>query len=251
MLELETVPDPAWLYLESQHRHILEALRKAYARARSAFTAARAKESTHGIDENTRALDLQHVTLALEAGSVDAVCESTQGSGELRSLAEMVHKVCDVFEQTVPAFWRVSKNYIDGKYHDKEAELQTGRKNSLAPRTHQHSKHSTTHVKAMTQEAITLFVSLFSELFQLSSERRSAKDTNLADHCDFLPEGSNALTNGHWMLKVLSELNDSANEIGGLPGLGVEGVNTLKEFISAARWRFTDCLCQSWLQGER
>lgn len=65
----------------------------------------------------------------------------------------------------------------------------------------------------------------------------------------FVPPVSNATTNAHYVLKVLNEVQDCANELGALELTG-EATASLKELIASAKWRFEEVICSGWVRGE-
>jgi exocyst complex component 2 len=113
----------------------------------------------------------------------------------------------------------------------------------------------------MTQDIVTLYVTLISQFFTLSSSPHPLSSINPAlaplagDSLEspaplppFVPITSNTLTTSHWLLKILAELTECAGEIGALELAG-EASATLKEVVASARWRFQEGVCASWVRG--
>lgn len=171
-----------------------------------------------------------------------------------KALTDLVHTDCEALLQTIPNFWKVAKAYLDGKFQHKETANSKG--NKRAEHLQQANRRSSSQVRVMSREIIHLYITLLSEFFRLSSDTKSPPlaqgqqgETAGPPIPAFVPEQSGALTAGHYLLKILSELSDCTNEIGGLAGLGVEVQNSLKEFMNAVRWKFTDTLCNLWIKG--
>lgn len=112
----------------------------------------------------------------------------------------------------------------------------------------------------MTQDIVTLYVTLLSQFFTLSSSTHSpviasnsgnAKgDVNAPPPLPaFVPPTSNALTISHWLLKTLAELTECVNDIGGLEMAG-EASASLKELVGSARWKFEEAVCGAWVRGK-
>lgn len=112
----------------------------------------------------------------------------------------------------------------------------------------------------MTQDIVTLYVSLLSSFFSLSSstapapppppsQKGSADDLNATPPLPpFVPPVSNAATNCHWLLRVLNELMECVSELGALELAG-EATQTLKELVASTRWRFVEAICSAWVRG--
>ena len=110
----------------------------------------------------------------------------------------------------------------------------------------------------MTQDIVTLYVSLLSQFFSLSSSTHappplpgatSASDPNaVVTLPPFVPPSSNAPTICHWLLKTLGEMSDCVNEVAALELAG-EASNSLKELLASTRWRFEEAICAAWVRG--
>ena len=109
----------------------------------------------------------------------------------------------------------------------------------------------------MSQDIVTLYVSLLSSFFTLSSSTYSpplsvgaaAADPNATPPLPpFVPPNSNAAANCHWLLKTLGELTECVSELGALELAG-EASQSLKELVASTRWRFEEAICSSWVKG--
>lgn len=180
--------------------------------------------------------------------------EQAAGHEAWQALADLVHTDCEALMQTVPNFWKVAKAYLDGKYQHKETNATKG--NKRVEHLQQANRRSPSQVKVMTREIINLYISLLSDFFRLSSDTTSPTtiqgqqgEVTGPPLPSFVPAQSGALAAGQYLLKILGELSDCTNEIGGLNNLGAEAQNSLKEFMNAVRWKFTDTLCNLWIRG--
>jgi exocyst complex component 2 len=113
----------------------------------------------------------------------------------------------------------------------------------------------------MTQDIINLYVSLLSSFFSLSSSSSSNSTTSPSMNAPtdlsstppmppFVPPISNATTNGHYVLKILNEVQDCVNELGALELTG-EATQSLRELISAIKWRFEEVICSGWVRDAK
>lgn len=109
----------------------------------------------------------------------------------------------------------------------------------------------------MTQDIVTLYVTLLSQFFTLSSSTHSPAVTSSAMSADFsvlpplppfVPYNSNALSISFWLLKTLGELTECVNEIAGLELAG-EAMASLRELVGSARWKFEEAVCGAWVRG--
>ena len=121
------------------------------------------------------------------------------------------------------------------------------------------SRRSPTQCRVMTQDIITLYVTLLSQFFSLSSSTHSpaSGSTSFAVAADndappplpsFVPPGTNTATMGHWLLKTLNELTECVSEMSALELAG-EASGSLKELVASARWRFEEAVCAGWVRG--
>jgi len=108
----------------------------------------------------------------------------------------------------------------------------------------------------MTQDILTLYVTLLSQFFTLSSTRSApTPDPNTDPGASpllppFVPPIANGATNCHWLLKILNELSECQSELAGLE-LSAEANASLKDLMLNTRWRFEEAICAGWVRGER
>lgn len=110
----------------------------------------------------------------------------------------------------------------------------------------------------MTQDIVTLYVTLLSQFFTLSSSmnpppvQHNADSTSSSENVHpvppFVPPSSTAPTICHWLLKILNEVSDCVNEVGALELAG-EASQSLKELVANTRWRFEEAICSTWVRG--
>lgn len=111
----------------------------------------------------------------------------------------------------------------------------------------------------MTQDIITLYVTLLSQFFSLSSSTHSppSATTGFGGAVDndappplpaFVPPGTNTTTMGHWLLKTLNELTECVSDMSALELAG-EASGSLKELVASTRWRFEEAICAGWVRG--
>ena len=226
-------------------------------------------------EETARALDLRRCVLALEMPGFEtimgkfrllpiksskpnlktglALAEQASGFEVWKALVEVVHNLSEILLQTLPNFWKVGKAYMEGKYQSRSSSEKSHSSKSKI----KEGRRSSSQVKVMTNEIINTYISLLGDFFTLSSSTALSPRINnnqnetlaTQDMPKFASPNCNALAAGWWGLRVLGELSDCTNDIGGLTNLGSEAMNSLKEFMSSVRWRFTETVCKIWVKG--
>lgn len=91
------------------------------------------------------------------------------------------------------------------------------------------------------------YVSLLSEFFSLSDTVVMQRNTNDPSP-KLLPRHSNSLTTAHFLIKILIEIQDCANEVTGMD-IVPEASSSLRNLVESARWKFGDVLIRVWLRG--
>lgn len=99
----------------------------------------------------------------------------------------------------------------------------------------------------MAHEIIKLYVSLLSEFF-VFSDMAVTTPQGEGSFAPFLPEDSNSLTTAHYLMKVLTEIQDNVNEINSMEISG-EMSSSLKGLLESAKWGFEDVLTHAWVRG--
>lgn len=99
----------------------------------------------------------------------------------------------------------------------------------------------------MALDIVKLYISLISEFFKLSDV---AVMTSLGGSYNstppLIPKNTHSACNAYYLLKILSDIQDTVNE---LNGLEISQDNGLKNLLESVKWRFEDILIDSWLRG--
>jgi exocyst complex component 2 len=99
----------------------------------------------------------------------------------------------------------------------------------------------------MAHDIIKLYVSLLSEFF-VFSDMAVTTPPGEGSSTPFLPDDSNSLTTAHYLMKILTEIQDNANEINSMEISG-EMSSSLKGLLDSAKWGFEDVLTHAWVRG--
>ncbi|GJN92256.1 hypothetical protein Rhopal_005286-T1 [Rhodotorula paludigena] len=217
LLELDPSDDPAWIFFDTQHRHILQLLRTSAEASMSRIRVAMDQYGEAEDNDRKQAADLGAGVASLESLDGERMRENAAGVEVWRLIFDLVRNLDEVIMQTLPSFWKC---------------------------------------RVMTQDIVTLYVSLLSQFFTLSSTTSSSPPQNRSNNPDdlnatppmpdFVPPVSNATTNCHWLLRVLNELMECVSELGALELAG-EATQTLKELVASTRWRFEEAICSGWV----
>ncbi|KAM0755622.1 hypothetical protein T439DRAFT_295613 [Meredithblackwellia eburnea MCA 4105] len=250
LLELDPTDDPVWIFFDTQHRHILHLLRTSADASSSRIRIAMDQLPEESLEDRKMAQDLRAGVASLESLEGERMRENGAGHDIWILIFNLVRNLSEVIMQTLPSFWKVAKGYMEGKYQKKNG--------SSAPSGG--SRRSPTQCRVMTQDIVTLYVSLLSQFFSLSSSTHSpppaagapsASDPNAPIVLpSFVPPNSNAPTICHWLLKILAELTECINEVGALELAG-EASASLKELVASTRWRFEEATCAAWVRDAK
>lgn len=63
-----------------------------------------------------------------------------------------------------------------------------------------------------------------------------------------LPDNSNSLTTAHYLMKILTEIQDNVNEINSMEISG-DMSSSLRGLLESAKWGFEDVLTHAWVRG--
>ncbi len=109
------------------------------------------------------------------------------------------------------------------------------------------SKRSPSQVRTMAHDIIKLYVSLLSEFF-VFSDMAVMTPPGDGSSAQSLPDDSNSLTTVHYLMKILTEIQDNVNEINSMEISG-EMSSSLRGLLDSAKWGFEDVLTHAWVRG--
>lgn len=178
--------------------------------------------------------------------------EQATGREVWKALLEVVHNLSEIMLQTVPNFWKVGKGYMEGKYQSRS----TSDKAHTTKSKNREGRRSSSQVKVMTNEIVNTYITLLGEFFALSSNTTSPQvptggeiNAGAQELPTFVAPNCNGLAAGWWLIKIMAELSECTNDIGGLSHLGNEAIEGLKEFMTSVKWKFTEAVCSVWIKG--
>ena len=100
----------------------------------------------------------------------------------------------------------------------------------------------------MAVDIIKLYVSLLSEFFVFSDMAVMTPTPMEGSPASLLPDDSNSLTTAHYLMKILTEIQDNVNEVNSMEISG-EITSSLRGLLDSAKWGFEDVLVHAWVRG--
>ncbi|KAF8907521.1 exocyst complex component Sec5-domain-containing protein [Mucidula mucida] len=234
--DLPMSEDPAWTYFDSQHKWIMEQMNKTYEASVKAVNAAMEKTATDESDPDTLpnllASQLHNSLAALEKKQADAIVAQSTGEPVWQGVVDLVKNVSEVMLSSLPSFWKISTNFMEGKFK-KVPTSPTG------------TRRSPTQCKSMALDIIKLYISLVSRFFTLSDMAVMASSSTKPP--PLLPKNSSSLSLAHYLMKILGDIQETVNDLNAMD-ISNEAALGLKNLLETARWRFEDILVGAWLR---
>ncbi|KAJ1302060.1 hypothetical protein OPQ81_000894 [Rhizoctonia solani] len=216
LLDLHIADDPVWVYLDSQHSHILSKMKATHDKRVLLIEDSRDRLPLNSTEQSRLMTSLFECVCALETKSAEA----TLSKG--------------------PAH----EAFMEGKFKKASGtstmNLTTG------------TRRSPTQCRTMALDIVRQYISLISEYFKLSDMAVSALSpvANGQVSSSFVPPGADSVSAAHWLQLILKEIVDCSREIGEME-IGGDAASMLKELIDGARWTFGDALCGLWLRDSK
>ena len=172
-----------------------------------------------------------------------------------QAVFDLVKNISEVLLSSLPNFWKISKNFADGKYKKVSAEFPTTQSirtwsclclviKSLSSG----SRRSPTQCRTMVLDCVRLYISLISEFFHLSDivvmlSAGLNKNVPLT-----LPMNVHSIATAHHLMKLSGEIQDNVNDINGMD-ISSEVSSSLRSLLESVKWRFIDILMHVWFRG--
>ncbi|EIW77232.1 hypothetical protein CONPUDRAFT_168224 [Coniophora puteana RWD-64-598 SS2] len=243
LLELGGQEDPVWTYFDSQHKYIMGEMKKAFKTTSQKIKVARQKSaySTTGLDSVNKVLASQlQVCIAALDGNKQASESIIGQTGEhevWEAIWEMIKGVSETMMSSLPNFWRISKDFLNGKFKRTST-----------------SRRSPSQCRQMAVDIVQLYASLLSEFFALSdfvvmssSATASSNGDRSATFPPLFPTHANSVSTAHFLSKLLGEIQECVNDVTGME-IGGEASSGMKNLLESARWKFVEILTDGWLR---
>ncbi|KAG6333020.1 hypothetical protein ID866_6073 [Astraeus odoratus] len=120
LLELNTSQDPIWTYFDSHHTHIMDQITTAYrsglAKIRSAADQNMPDITGPDALSATIASQLRVCLAVLDNKQSDSTISRGGGHEVWETIWEMVKSVSEILLSSLPNFWKIAKNFLEGKF---------------------------------------------------------------------------------------------------------------------------------------
>ncbi|KAJ7599226.1 exocyst complex component sec5 [Mycena floridula] len=239
LLELPINEDPVWTFFDSQHKHILDQMNKAYRSSVSAIHVALQKSATDTTDPNAL-VDLLSTQLAtalagVESKQLDSIIAKSAGEPVWHAMADLVKHISEVMLSSLPNFWKISTSFMDGKFKKSSSSSSSG------------TRRSPTQCRTMALDIVKLYISLISQFFTLSDMAVMSPGLSATSPPPLFPANSHSLSTSHYLMRILGEIQDTVNELNAME-ISNESSQILKSLLESAKWRFNDILVGSWIR---
>ncbi|KAK6906719.1 hypothetical protein I203_100706 [Kwoniella mangroviensis CBS 8507] len=245
LVELDQSDEPAWTYLEYQHKHILNNMKIVYSKSQDRIKAAQQACANQPSTLNSE-VDLLRRQLASTEYQLNTTTPSSTDTAWL-TIQAFIKQYSEYVIRSLPGFWKIAKACMDGKYRKRDSS------GSIPP-----SKRPASVCRSMAMEIIKLYINTISQFFTLSdislsdsskSPSGSASDDNF-QMPGFVPEHSTSMTSCYFAEKILEEINDCSMELLNVD-VGNEARSGLRGLLDSARWRFVQVASATWARDSK
>ncbi|MCO5554308.1 hypothetical protein L7F22_007837 [Adiantum nelumboides] len=227
LLELEPRRDPVSVFLESQHNHIRSLMAKSFETAVAKIESASSVSELLPRGEKERARDIQACVRQLSRA--EQSFDRMIGAPGWKAIHELVRNLSETIIQTLPSFWRVCKNLVDGKLKSKAQGIQA-------------------QGRAWAAESVEGYIKMLVQFFKLTEVSILVREP-LSPLPSWVPRQTCSMTAAHYMRLTLSELSDVVNDLKALD-IGATP-RSLSSLVTNAGFCFTEVLCQLWQEDAK
>lgn len=100
----------------------------------------------------------------------------------------------------------------------------------------------------MALDVVKLYISLLSDFFTVSDVTVMMSSRTPMSPLPLLPVQTNVYITGHYLSKVLTEVQDLVTEVIGMD-ISNDAEKGLKSLLNGMQWRFVDTLISAWSRG--
>lgn len=98
----------------------------------------------------------------------------------------------------------------------------------------------------MALDIVKLYISLISQFFSLSDVAVMSLPGSHSTPPKLLPENAHSLCTAHYLLKILTDVQETVTE---LNTMEISSDGALRSLFESVKWRFEDILIHAWLRG--
>jgi exocyst complex component 2 len=115
IFDLDTTEDPAWFYLNSQYKWIINQLTNTFNEAVRKIDVW--KSSIYGEESDVaRSLSLKNATAHIHLRDADFGAEGDPELKAWRAILDLVKTTSNLLLRCLPDFWKLSTSFIEGKF---------------------------------------------------------------------------------------------------------------------------------------
>ncbi|OCF43322.1 exocyst protein [Kwoniella heveanensis CBS 569] len=259
LIELDQSDEPAWAYLEYQHKHILDHMRSIYLKSQDRIKATlqicatEASTSTAYTDLIRRQLstsEYQFNVISRESVHQHNRAQHHANKSWTASAAEaawmttqlLVKQLSEYVTRSLPGFWKIAKACMDGKYRKRDASGNIPV-----------SRRPASTCRSMALEIVRLYNSTLSQFFTLSdmaladSPRKEDQDPPIPP---FVPHGTSTITACYFAERLMEDVSDCAAELSSVD-VGSEAGSGLKSMLDSLRWRLIEVIAATWSRDSK
>ncbi|KAG9127809.1 hypothetical protein FRC07_009001 [Ceratobasidium sp. 392] len=226
LLDLNVSDDPVWVYLDSQHSHVLAKMKATHDSRVVAIEDARERLPLDSADQVRITANLFDCVCALETKSAEATLSKGTAHEVWQATLDYVKAVSEITLAALPSFWRVGKAFMEGKFKKTSngaTSLSTG------------TRRSPSQCRTMALDIVRQYISLISEHFKLSNMAVSTLSLIGGQvPSSFIPPGADSVSAAHWLQLILKEVVECAREISEME-IGGDAASMLKELIDDSK----------------
>ncbi|WVW81078.1 hypothetical protein I302_103069 [Kwoniella bestiolae CBS 10118] len=241
LVELDQSDEPAWTYLEYQHKHILNNMKVVYSKSQERIKAAKQACANEPSSSNSED-DLLRRQLASTEYQLNTLNPSAV-DGAWLTIQAFIKQYSEYVIRSLPGFWKIAKACMDGKYRKRDSS------GSIPP-----SKRPANVCRSMAMEIIKSYINTISQFFtlsdiSLSDSSKSSSEENFTMP-SFVPDHTTSITSCYFAEKILEEINDCSLELLNVD-VGNEARSGLKGLLDSARWRFVQVVGATWARDSK
>ncbi|CAG8528764.1 23855_t:CDS:10 [Cetraspora pellucida] len=239
LLELDTLEDPIWHYLDSQYKFIIDLLKESYQEQLNKIQALKKSLPVSSGDTKELALRLKNAIRAINIRDYDSLIAGKDMDVQIwKATLDVVKSLSDLLLRCLPDFWKLSKSFMEGKFQKSPAILSANRRRRQAM-----DLRKVEQCQNMAKGVIDLYASLLSEFFSLpplSASQDSAHQTS-----SFIPLQSDSVTTCYFLTKILNGMSECVNDINSI-NMASDVSYALQRLMEQTRWKFVEIICEAW-----
>ncbi|WOO79759.1 Exocyst complex component SEC5B [Vanrija pseudolonga] len=244
LVELDGSDEPAWAYLDYQHRFIRDSMDALFQRSQEVIKEAQ-KTASDEPSSSSPLTDLLRRQLATPEYKPNSLMASATEAAWAAIIA-MISKLSDYVIRTLPGFWKIAKACMDGRYlkRDSSGTLRASHRPASACRQ-------------MASEIVKRYIGYLSQFFTLSDVsvadtvmRREGSNGPDRPVPSFVPAGTTVLAACYFVQEIVDQVHECAVELTVID-VGKEASSGARGMVDSLRWRMEEVITATWWRDTR